>query len=160
MQSVVANLNETFDATAGAVTDARRKLAGFAAAAGATEYQVDSVRLAASEAITNCVLHAYGGEQGSIHVNATVVSGELWILISDDGCGLKPRDERPGLGLGLISQVSDDFAIGSRASGGTEARIRFNLVDVAAGRRDRGSSRRWDGEHRRRPGSAASMWTA
>jgi hypothetical protein len=32
-----------------------------------------------------------------------------------------------GLGLGLIARVSDDFAIVSRSSGGTEVRIRFNL---------------------------------
>ena len=63
-----------------------------------------------------------------------VASGELWILISDDGCGLKPRADRPGLGLGLglISEVSDDFAVVSRATGGTEVRIRFNLVTADA----------------------------
>ena len=88
------------------------------------------MRLAVSEAMTNSVLHAYRGEPGQIHVNAAIVSGELWILVSDDGCGLEPRADRPGLGLGLglISQVSDDFAIVSRASGGTEVRIRFNIA--------------------------------
>ncbi len=129
MQSVVRNLNETFESSPSAVAEARSRLAGFAADAGATPSQVDAVRLAASEAMTNCVLHAYGNEPGSIHVNAAVVSGELWILISDDGRGLAPRADRSGLGvgLGLISQVSDDFAIVSRAGGGTEVRIRFNL---------------------------------
>jgi anti-sigma regulatory factor (Ser/Thr protein kinase) len=79
--------------------------------------------------VTNAVVHAYRGGPGGIHVNTAVVSSELWILISDDGCGLEPGANRPGLGLGLglISQVSDDFAIVSRASGGTEVRIRFNL---------------------------------
>ena len=93
------------------------------------------MRLAASEAMTNSVLHAYRGGPGLIYVNAAVASGELWILISDDGCGLRPRADRPGLGLGLalISEVSDDVAVVSRATGGTEVRIRFNLVthDVA-----------------------------
>lgn len=92
------------------------------------------MRLAASEAMTNSVVHAYGGGPGLIYVNATVASGELWILISDDGCGLRPRADPPGLGLGLglISEVSDDFAIVSRATGGTEVRIRFNLVTARA----------------------------
>ena len=129
MQSVVRNLNETYEATPGAVAQARAQLAGFAAEVGAGPDQVDAVRLAASEAMTNCILHAYRGEPGEIQLNAAVVSGELWIQIADAGSGLSPRTDRPGLGLGLglISQVSDDFAIVSRASGGTEVRIRFNL---------------------------------
>lgn len=136
MQSAVPNLNETYEASPRSVADGRTELADFAAKAGATPSQVDAVRLAASEAMTNSVLHAYRGGPGLIYVNAAVASGELWILISDDGCGLKPRADRPGLGLGLalISEVSDDFAVASRATGGTEVRIRFNLVtaDVSA----------------------------
>jgi stage II sporulation protein AB (anti-sigma F factor) len=130
MHTVVGNLNETYEASPRSVAEGRAKLADFATYAGATPSQIDAVRLAASEAMTNSVLHAYRGGPGLIHVNAAVASGELWILISDDGCGLKPRTDRSGLGLGLglISEVSDDFAIVSRATGGTEVRIRFNLV--------------------------------
>ncbi len=135
MQSLARNLNETYDSTPESVAQVRTQLAHFAAAAGATPTQVDGVRLAASEAITNCVLHAYREEPGSILVNAAVVSGEMWILITDDGPGLAPRADRAGLGLGLglISQVADDFAIVSRARGGTELRIRFNLGESSAG---------------------------
>lgn len=145
MQSVARNLNETYAATPEAVSEARTRLAEFAASAGAGAEQVDAVRLASSEAMTNSVLHAYRGAPGTIYVNAAVVSGELWILISDDGCGLAPRADRPGmgLGLGLISQVSDDFAIVSRAQGGTEVRIRFNLLAEAADP----DSRAPDGQH-------------
>lgn len=148
MQSVARNLNETYPATPQAVAEARAKLARFAADAGATPEQVDSVRLAVSEALTNSVIHAYRGEPGSVYVNAAFVSGELWILISDDGCGLTPSADRPGLGLGLglISQVADDFAIVSRASGGTEVRIRFNLA------RGSGASSAGTPEPRRRSG--------
>jgi anti-sigma regulatory factor (Ser/Thr protein kinase) len=129
MQGVVHSMDETYEARASSVPRARTKLAEFAGAAGATPHQVDAVRLAVSEALTNAVVHAYREEPGSIYVNAAVLSGELSILISDDGCGLEPRADRPGLGLGLglISRLSDDFAIVSRSSGGTEVRIRFNL---------------------------------
>jgi len=164
MQSVVRNLNETFEATPKSVAVARAQLAAFAAAAGAQPRQVDAVRLAASEAMTNSVLHAYRGERGAIHVNAAVVSGELWILISDDGCGLEPRADRPGLGLGLglISQVSDDFAIVSRASGGTEVRIRFNLEADGGGPTESSphGSRRRDRPERGHPGFTPSMSAA
>lgn len=128
----VHSLTQTYEASPGSVAEARARLAGFAEAAGATANQVDAVRLATSEAMTNCVVHAYRGDPGEIHLNAGVISGELWILISDDGEGLAPQADRSGLGLGLglISQVSDDFAVVSRANGGTEVRIRFTLADV------------------------------
>ena len=144
MHSGVRNLNETYEATPSSVARGRAKLADFAAQAGATPSQVHSVRLAASEAMTNSVLHAYRGGPGLIYVNAAVASGELWILISDDGCGLEPRADRPGLGLGLglISQVSDDFALVSRATGGTEVRIRFNLITDDAGAEDHSAAER------------------
>ena len=134
MQSVVRSLDESYDATPGSVARARTALSAFAASVGATPVQVDSVRLAVSEAMTNCVLHAYRGESGEIHVSATVASDELWILIADDGCGLEPRADRPGLGLGLglMSQVSDDFSVVSRTSGGTEVHIRFTLGRLGA----------------------------
>lgn len=122
-------LSLTYSAEPEAVPRARRALREFARAAGADQERTDLVALASSEAITNAVVHAYRGESGSVYVTAAVVSGELWILIADDGCGLEPRADRPGLGLGLglISQVSDELAIVPRASGGTEVRMRFNL---------------------------------
>lgn len=122
-------LSLTYSAETGAVPRARRALREFARAAGADTERTDRVALASSEAITNAVVHAYRGQTGSVYVTAAVVSGELWILIADDGCGLEPRADRPGLGLGLglITQVSDQLAIVPRASGGTEVRMRFNL---------------------------------
>jgi stage II sporulation protein AB (anti-sigma F factor) len=160
MQSVVRNLNETYEATPGAVAEGRTRLADFAAKVGATPSQVDAVRLAASEAMTNSVLHAYRGRPGLIYVNAAVASGELWILISDDGCGLAPRADKPGLGLGLglMSQVSDDFAVVSRATGGTEVRIRFNLVTAEASAPDYSSPDRFSRGHG--PGLSPSMSVA
>ncbi|MGI8507357.1 MAG: ATP-binding protein [Solirubrobacteraceae bacterium] len=114
------------------VPSARRALSDFAAVAGAEPHRVEAVRLASSEALTNAVLHAYRGEPGSVYVTAAVVADELWVLIADDGCGLEPRADRPGLGLGLglIAQISDELAIVPRAGGGTEVRMRFNLVSA------------------------------
>jgi len=130
MQSVGQSLNQTYAAEPLSVGRARAAISEFAEAAGATRCQVDDVRLAISEAVTNSVRHAYRGQPGSIYVSAVAACDELWILIADDGCGLEPRSDRPGLGLGLglIAQVSDDLVIGPRASGGTELRMSFRLV--------------------------------
>jgi anti-sigma regulatory factor (Ser/Thr protein kinase) len=109
---------------------ARRALASVAAAAGAAGERLDEIRLAVSEALTNAVVHAYrNGDAGRLHVTAAVASDELWVLIGDDGRGLHARNDSQGLGIGLslISGLSDDFAIVARASGGTEVQMRFDL---------------------------------
>lgn len=104
-------------------------MTGFALAAGATGEQLDCVRLAASEAITNAVLHAYRGVAGRFQVTASYVPDELWILVADDGRGLQPGSDRGGLGLGLavIAQLADEFQILRRSSGGTGLQMRFRL---------------------------------
>jgi anti-sigma regulatory factor (Ser/Thr protein kinase) len=97
--------------------------------------RLEAVRLAVSEALANAVVHAYSERPGSIQVTAAVAADELWVLISDDGCGMHPRTDSPGLGLGLalIAQVSDSLEIISRGIGGTEVRMRFTLETAGDG---------------------------
>jgi serine/threonine-protein kinase RsbW len=130
MRSVTDNLSLTVRAEPESVPATRHTLTQFAVEAGADRAKVEAVRLATSEALTNAVLHAYPEEPGSVYVTAALVADELWVLIADDGRGLEPRTDRPGLGLGLglISQVTDELAIVPRARGGTEVRMRFDLI--------------------------------
>jgi anti-sigma regulatory factor (Ser/Thr protein kinase) len=129
--SVVGNThNASYPAVPESISPAREALVNLAAASGAAIDQLESIRLATSEVLTNVVLHAYHDGPGWIEVTAAAVSDELLILISDDGRGLHAPNNSPGLGLGLmlVSQVADDFSIGARASGGTEVQIRFSLA--------------------------------
>jgi serine/threonine-protein kinase RsbW len=122
--------SESYPAVPEAVAEARNALTAFARDAGADQQQLGSVRLAASEAVTNAVMHAYPkGQRGSVQVSASYVENELWLLVADTGNGLRPRANSPGLGLGLvlIAQLTDEFQILSRGSGGTELRLRFKL---------------------------------
>ncbi len=70
-----------------------------------------------------------------MHVTAAIAAGELWVLVGDDGRGLHAWNDSRGLGIGLslISGLSDDFAIVTRASGGTEVQMRFDLKKSADG---------------------------
>jgi anti-sigma regulatory factor (Ser/Thr protein kinase) len=104
-------------------------MVAFAVAAGFASERVDGLRLAVSEALSNVVVHAYPDQPGEIHLTASAAEGELWILIADDGVGLWPRIDGPGLGLGLalIAHEADELTIAKRASGGTELRMRFKL---------------------------------
>jgi anti-sigma regulatory factor (Ser/Thr protein kinase) len=124
-------ISQTYSAVPESVPPARHRIVSFAATAGADLEQLDSIRLAVSEALSNVVQHAYPDQPGTFNVAAWVVERELWILIADDGCGLNGDRESEGLGLGLalISQVSDGFVVMERGSGGTEVRMRFDLGD-------------------------------
>jgi anti-sigma regulatory factor (Ser/Thr protein kinase) len=132
-------LNQSYLAVPETVPLARRALTDVAAAAGAGGERLEEIRLAVSEALTNAVVHAYrGDEPGHFHMTAAVAGGELWVLVSDDGRGLHAWNDSRGLGIGLslISGLSDDFAIVTRASGGTEVQMRFDLTRSAVGTPD------------------------
>lgn len=124
-----ATVNRSYPAVPNSVPEARNALVDFAVAAGIPSERVDGVRLAVSEALSNVVVHAYRGKSGQIRLTASVAGGELWILIADDGVGLMPRIDGPGLGLGLvlIAHETDELTIAKCATGGTELRMRFKL---------------------------------
>src|SRR5690242_16527813 len=84
-------LSHTYPAVADSVTRAREALSSFARSAGASGDQLDSIRLAVSEAATNVVVHAYDDVPGKIQLDAGLTSDELWVLIADDGGGMRPQ---------------------------------------------------------------------
>lgn len=97
------SLQESYAAVPSSVPAARHAIVAFAAAAGARDERLDAIRLASSEALSNVVQHAYSGRSGQIHVTARLAAGEVWLLISDDGCGLRAGRDSDGLGLGSRS---------------------------------------------------------
>jgi anti-sigma regulatory factor (Ser/Thr protein kinase) len=127
-------LSRDYSAVAESVPLARSALVAAARCAGADSDQLEAVRLAASEALTNAVIHAYPRRGGRIHVAAWTSAGEFIVEIADDGLGFQTRTDTPGLGmgLGLISQVTDDFTIRQPTSGGTAVRMRFWLGSEAS----------------------------
>lgn len=137
-------LSQSYEAVAGSVPLARRAAAEFAQAAGATREELDAIRLAVSEAVTNVVMHAYRGGSGRVHLSAAMASGELWMLIADDGSGLQPGSHSTGLGVGLalISEISDGFAVVKRSGGGTEVRMRFILAEAEVPAEDQSGASR------------------
>jgi serine/threonine-protein kinase RsbW len=129
----VQDLEQTYAAVPDSVRAARRALTHFAAQTGASGEQVEAVRLAASEALTNVVKHAYPDRPGSLHITAAVACGELCVEIADDGCGIRPHSRRGGLGLGLtlIASLCDELQIVRRPSGGTQLWLWFKLRTTA-----------------------------
>jgi anti-sigma regulatory factor (Ser/Thr protein kinase) len=99
-------MNLAVTATPRAIASVRNAVVDVAQHAGASPRTVASVRLAVSEAATNAVRHAYdeGTRQGEIRASADVEGDDedvLVVSVCDDGPGLHPRPDSPGLGLGL-----------------------------------------------------------
>jgi anti-sigma regulatory factor (Ser/Thr protein kinase) len=127
-------VGESRPATPDSVRWARDLVAQFAAEAGVAETRLEDIRLLVSEAVTNAVLHAYESPPGDVHVIAAVASGELWVVIADDGEGMRTQPgETGGLGLGLalMARLSSDLTIGTSSSGGVEVRMSFELGPAA-----------------------------
>lgn len=114
-----------------AVAPARNAVAQLAEDVGAGVNVVESVRLAVSEALTNVVYHAYDDDHpGPMTVEAWITADALIVLISDEGTGMRPRPDTPGLGLGLplLAQLADDFRVEDRKDpAGTRVSMRFSL---------------------------------
>ena len=139
MGRLIESVSASYAAVPASLTCARRSVTALALSAGATSEQVDAIRLAASEALTNVIVHAYGDRTGEIHLTAAAAGGEFWILVADDGEGLRPGGASSGLGLGLtlIADACDEFTIVKRSTGGTELRMRFALgAETPTARRD------------------------
>lgn len=98
---------------------------------------LDDVRLAVSEAATNAVVHAFRDQDppadGAITATAIATDGELFVVIADDGIGMSPRHDSPGLGLGIpiIASVSRRMEV-VRREAGTAIYMTFPCPAVAA----------------------------
>jgi len=95
-------VRETWSAEPVAVPRARTAVVELARRANASADALDDIRLAVSEVVTNVVMHAYIDEPpGPLHVDARVDGRRLHVEVRDEGTGLRPRSDSPGLGVGL-----------------------------------------------------------
>ena len=109
----------------------RHGVTRFARDAGASDRLRRKVALAVSEACTNAVMHAYRrGPPGSVAVRAMRRGGWLCVEVADEGDGVSPRSESPGVGLGtpLMAILADSLEIDDNPAGhGTLVRLTFGL---------------------------------
>ncbi len=120
----------------------RREIVAWAARHGADDDCREALALAVSEALTNVVMHAYrGAGVGDIIVEAWRDADEhLVVVVCDDGHGLSPHADSPGLGLGIaiMARMASDFVIAKRESRpGTYVMLRFPLFPAANGETSR-----------------------
>lgn len=119
-----------------AVRQLRECLVAFADEHGIDRVVTDDLRLAASEAVTNAVMHAYWDRMtpGAVSVSVAVDAraGRLDVTVADDGMGMgrTPRLDSPGsgYGIGIIAAVTAQMSIGPGAlSRGTVVSFSFAI---------------------------------
>jgi serine/threonine-protein kinase RsbW len=94
------------------------------------EQVLSDIRLAVTEACTNVVVHAYpDGQEGPLEVLAGLSEQDITIVVLDEGRGILPRPDSPGLGLGLplIASLAESVQLGRDEQERTEVQMTFSL---------------------------------
>lgn len=111
---------------------ARASIAAFAAQTDPTLEEINDIKTAVSEAVTNCIVHAYPEGIGKIYITADITADRvLRIKIRDTGCGIENVDkameplfttvggERAGLGFAVMQSFMDSIRVSSKPAKGT-----------------------------------------
>jgi anti-sigma regulatory factor (Ser/Thr protein kinase) len=124
----LCDVHLTLSANAENVVLVRHVVGSLAEAARLSPRRVEDVRLAITEACTNVVRHAYPSEPGRLDVVAVAgADGELTVVVSDEGAGIRPHPhpDGGGLGLPLMAAVAREFEIDRTPEHGTRVRMSF-----------------------------------
>ncbi|NLO46587.1 MAG: anti-sigma F factor [Clostridiales bacterium] len=123
MQIESRSVNESF---------ARATVAAFAAQLDPTIEELSDIRTAVSEAVTNCIVHAYRESVGKIYIHTELFdNGAVRVKIRDRGCGIDDikkameplyttlGNERAGLGFAVMESFTDKVRVRSKVGKGT-----------------------------------------
>ena len=122
---------------------ARAALAAFLVQLDPTVPQLADMKTAVSEAVTNCIVHAYPDRVGPITMTVSVYPGRVVrIVIADKGVGIPdiPRameplfttgnpEERSGLGFAVMQSFMDKVSVRSAPGRGTRVTLTKHLEE-------------------------------
>src|SRR4051812_32214687 len=130
--SSMADIELTLPARAENVAVVRHAIGGLGEALDLDPQTLSDVKLAVTEACTNVVVHAYDGGEGPMQVAANIDPDHLIVVVRDEGRGIVPRPDSPGLGLGLplIATLTESLELGKDSRERTEVRMSFRLGDA------------------------------
>ena len=126
---------------------ARATAAAFAAQLDPTLEELGDIKTAVSEAVTNCIVHAYPDTVGKIGMKLRLLSGdELEISVRDWGTGIEDveqarqplfttgGEERSGMGFAIMESFMDTLRVRSRPGHGTTVVMRRRIRSRHGGR--------------------------
>ena len=119
---------------------ARSAVACFAAQMDPTLEELGDIRTAVSEAVTNCIVHAYPNDLGLIMLRCRILKDNtLDIVIKDRGIGIENVEQalrptfttggrdRSGMGFTILESFMTSFEVTSAAGKGTTVHMRRKL---------------------------------
>ena len=112
---------------------ARAAVAAFCSQCNPTVTELADIKCAVSEAVTNCIVHAYRACEGEIYITVRLLAnGGVRIWVRDKGCGIadveKAREplfttdaagERSGMGFTVMESFMDGLSVRSAPGEGT-----------------------------------------
>ncbi|MBE6982723.1 MAG: anti-sigma F factor [Ruminococcaceae bacterium] len=119
---------------------ARSAVACFASQMDPTLEELGDIRTAVSEAVTNCIVHAYPNGFGNIYVRCRILKDNvLDIVVKDKGVGIpdleqakRPMfttggEDRSGMGFTIMESFMTSFSVTSKVGKGTSVHMRRKL---------------------------------
>lgn len=120
---------------------ARVSVAAFVTSLNPTLEEIEDIKTAVSEAVTNCIIHGYGEEIEKIVLKAAIKDNTLYLEITDFGCGIeniekamepmyttRPDLERSGMGFAFMEAFMDEIHIKSEVGKGTTIYMNKKIV--------------------------------
>lgn len=120
---------------------ARAAIACFAAQMDPTLNELEDIKTAVSEAVTNAIVHAYPASLGKVTLKARICQGNvLEITVKDHGAGIadveKARqpmfttggEERSGMGFTIMESFMDRLTVKSQQGKGTTVTMRRKIA--------------------------------
>lgn len=119
---------------------ARVVIAVFASRLNPTLEELDDIKTAVSEAVTNAVIHGYQGKNGTVYIEAAVEDQTLEVAVRDVGVGIcdikkamepmytsDESGERSGMGFSFMEAFMDEILVESSPGGGTVVQMKKRI---------------------------------
>ena len=110
---------------------ARICVAGFCVQLNPSVDELGDIKTAVSEAVTNCVVHAYPKHNGMVSLRCEIEGNTIKIIVKDQGIGIKdiekamepfyttrPGEERSGMGFAVMESFMDKVEVGQNGEKG------------------------------------------
>ena len=119
---------------------ARVAAAAFCTQLNPTLEEVADLKTAVSEAVTNCIIHAYEGQVQKIEIFCRREGQKLWVDVIDKGVGIrdvakameplfttKPEKDRSGMGFTFMEAFMDEVTVESQVGYGTVVHMKKTI---------------------------------
>lgn len=120
---------------------ARVAVAAFCAQMNPTLDEIEDIKTAVSEAVTNAIIHGYEEKEGTVVVQCCISGSTVHIIVKDSGKGIadierakepffttRPELERSGMGFSFMEAFMDEVEVRSKVGEGTVIEMKKNLV--------------------------------